>query len=75
MVASPPVERHLAEPDLPFDYQWVPGEIVWPCRDCPSWHVEVLLDRHQGSVLLREWHGATCSVWDLGGGVDEPGQT
>jgi len=73
-VAPHRLDRHLTEPVLPFEYRWVPGESIWPCRDCLSWHVEVLLDRHQGSVLLREWHDPGCSVWDLDGGSYEQDQ-
>lgn len=73
-VAPRQLGRQLTEPVLPFDYRWAPGESVWPCRDCLPWHVEVLLDRHQGSVLLREWHAPGCSVWDLDGGAYEQDQ-
>lgn len=66
--------RHPTTPVLPFDYRWTPGEVVWPCPDCLPWHVEVLLDRHEGTVLLREWHAAQCSVWDLGGDPYEQDQ-
>jgi len=57
--------------DRPIDLY----EVIWPCTDCPAWHIEIVPDpktldefnpnsRRGPEVIMRVWHNEDCPSWE-----------
>ena len=55
----------------PFDWPWDRGEVIWPCRRCQVWRAQLILERPDEAVGVREWHAVDCALWAEVDGFDE----